>query len=117
MLSVFHNPRCRKSREAVKFLKENNIRHTEVLYLKDGISKKDLGSIIKKLKIEPKSLLRTQEKIWKEFYKNKDLDKNKIIDILFEHPNLIERPIITSHDSGVIGRPIENLKIFLKKIT
>lgn len=113
-LSVYHNPRCRKSREAIKFLKENNIQHTQILYLKHGISKKEIECIIKKLKIKPKSLLRSQEKIWKELYKNKDIGKEKLIDILCEHPKLIERPIIVNHESGVIGRQIESIKSFIK---
>lgn len=114
MLSVFHNPRCRKSREAVSFLKENNLEFTEILYIENGLSKNNIQSILEKLKIEPKDLLRTQEKIWKESYKNKNLNKKKLIDIILEHPNLMERPIIISHDSGIIGRPIERLKSFIK---
>jgi len=113
-MKIYHNPRCRKSREAINFLKENNIQHTQVLYMKNGISKKEIESIIKKLKIKPKSLLRTQEKIWKELYKNKDIGKKELIDILCEYPHLIERPIIVDQDSGVIGRQIETLKSFIE---
>ena len=114
MLHVFHNPRCKKSREAILFLKENNLKFTEILYIKNGLSKDIIQSILEKLRIEPKDLLRKQEKIWKESYKNKNLNKKKLIDIILEHPNLMERPIIISHDSGIIGRPIERLKSFIK---
>ena len=72
MLYIFHNPRCKKSREAILFLKENNLKFTEILYIKNGLSKDIIQSILEKLKIEPKDLLRTQEKIWKELYKNKN---------------------------------------------
>ena len=116
MLSVFHNPRCRKSREAIILLKENNLKFIEILYIKNGLSKKIIQSILEKLRLEPKDLLRTQEKIWIESYKDKNLDKDKLIDIIIEHPKLMERPIIISHDSGIIGRPIEGLKNFIKNL-
>lgn len=116
MLSVFHNPRCRKSREAVSFLKENNLEFTEILYIENGLSKNNIQSILEKLKIESKDLLRTQEKIWKESYKNKKLDKNRLIDVMIEHPKLMKRPIIISHKSGIIVRSIESLKSFIKNL-
>ncbi|MBN09003.1 MAG: arsenate reductase [Flavobacteriaceae bacterium] len=116
MLKVYHNPRCRKSREAINFLKKSNVEFQIVLYLEKPLSPEQLKEIIKKLKILPEKLIRRQEKIWKENFKNKNLSNKKVIEILSSNPKLIERPIITSNNKGIIGRPIENLAKFLNNV-
>ena len=87
-----------------------------VLYLEKPLSPEQLKEIIKKLKILPEKLIRRQEKIWKENFKNKNLSNKKVIEILSSNPKLIERPIITSNNKGIIGRPIENLAKFLNNV-
>ena len=116
MKIIYHNPRCRKSREAINFLKKSNVEFQIVLYLEKPLSPEQLKEIIKKLKILPEKLIRRQEKIWKENFKNKNLSNKKVIEILSSNPKLIERPIITSNNKGIIGRPIENLAKFLNNV-
>jgi len=114
MYKIYHNPRCKKSREALDFLKKEKIEHEVILYLETNLSEEEVKNIIDQLEIHPEKLIRNQEPIWKEMFKNKDLKKNQYIEILSKYPKLIERPIITNKNKGVIARPIENLMKFIK---
>ena len=113
MFKIYHNPRCRKSREALDLIKDQNIKFEIVYYLKNKLVKNDIIEILSQLKTSPDKLIRRQEKIWKELFKNEDLTNDQLIEILVKHPKLIERPIITKNQKGVIGRQIENLKKFI----
>ena len=113
MFKIYHNPRCRKSREALDLLKDQNIKFEIVYYLKNKLVKNDIIEILSQLKTSPDKLIRIQEKIWKELFQNEDLTHDQLIEILVKHPKLIERPIITKNQKGVIGRQIENLKKFI----
>ena len=108
-MMYYHNPRCRKSREGLAYLNENNI-HPEIReYLKDLITKEELKSILKKLNIEVHDLLRKNETIYKTNIKGKDLNNEEIITEMVKNPKLIERPILVSEEKAIIGRPKENL--------
>ena len=87
---LLHNPRCRKSREGLEFLKAKKIEFEIVLYLSDQLDKKEIEEIIDKSEINPIHFIRKQEKIWKELFKNKFLSKNQIIEAIFEHPKLMK---------------------------
>ena len=100
---LVHNPRCRKSREAIEFLKFNNLNFELILYMKIGLEINQIKEIIDKLSVNPIDLVRTQEKIWKENYKSKKLSNNEIIDLLHEFPNLIKRPIFISKNKAVVA--------------
>ncbi len=113
MFKIYHNPRCRKSREALDLIKDQNIKFEIVYYLKNKLVKNDIIEILSQLKTSPDKLIRIQEKIWKELFQNEDLTHDQLIEILVKHPKLIERPIITKNQKGVIGRQIENLKKFI----
>ena len=102
---LVHNPRCRKSREALNYLKELNVDFEIVLYMKEGLEPNLLESIINRIGINPKDMIRTQEKIWKENYKSKKLSNDEIIFILHEHPNLIKRPIVIKNNKAIIAIP------------
>jgi len=114
MYKIYHNPRCRKSREALNFLIKENIEHDVILYLERNLSEEEIRNITDQLEIHPEKLIRNQEPIWKEMFKNKDLNKNQYVEILSKYPKLIERPIIINNNKGVIARPIENLIKFIK---
>ena len=111
---IYHNPRCRKSREALAYLTEKNINTTLVFYLKNPFTFSSLKSLIKKIGCKPITLVRTEEVLWKSTYKNKTLNDNALINLLVENPKLIQRPIVATDKSAVIARPIENLIHFLK---
>ena len=109
MIKIYHNSRCRKSREALEILKTNNIEFEIIEYLKDNLTKNQLQDLINKLGINPLELVRKNEQIWKENFKNKELTSDEIIQILSDNPKLIERPIVESNSKAIIGRPPENV--------
>lgn len=109
MIKIYHNPRCRKSREGLQIL-ENSKKEFEVVKYLDNIpSEEELTSIIKKLNISPIQLVRKTEKVWKENYKGKQLSDSEIIKAMLTNPKLIERPIVINQDKAVIGRPSETI--------
>ncbi|MDG1681823.1 MAG: ArsC/Spx/MgsR family protein [Flavobacteriaceae bacterium] len=114
MIKIYHNNRCKKSREAIEYLKEKKIKFTIIEYLKVNLSIDEMTILISKLNIDPITLVRKNEIIWKDKFKKQDHSKLDIIKILVSNPKLIERPIIENSDKAVIGRPIENLIEFLK---
>lgn len=107
MLTIYHNPRCSKSREGLQLLESLNIPFATVKYLNEPLPEKELTSIIKKLGITPIELVRQKETIWKENYKDKNLTDDQIITAMATHPTLIERPIVVNGDKAVIARPAE----------
>ncbi|MBZ9786058.1 arsenate reductase (glutaredoxin) [Psychroflexus sp. CAK57W] len=110
MIKLYHNPRCKKSREGLAILEASGKDFEIIKYLEDIPSKSDIESILDKLKISPIDLVRTQEKIWKENFKGKTLSDSDLINALHEYPKLIERPIVVNENKAVIGRPPENIK-------
>jgi len=113
MIKIYHNPRCTKSRQAIAFLEEKNIKFEVVKYLNDLPSEKKLTEVISLLNIKPIELVRKNEKVWKENYKEKKLSDSDIITAMIENPKLIERPIIINGNKAVIGRPTENIATIL----
>ena len=110
---IYHNPRCRKSREALKYLKDNGYDFEVRDYIKSLLSIGEIARLIESLKIKPIELVRKNEAIWKENFKNKDLDDSQIISALSKYPKLIERPIVTKGKISIIARPIDKLLNFL----
>ena len=109
MIKIYHNPRCRKSREGLTIL-ENSGKEFEIIkYLEEVPSEATLKEIISLLGISPIQLVRKTEQIWKENYKGKELSDIEIIKAMIENPKLIERPIVIHKNKAVIGRPPENI--------
>ncbi|WP_046744887.1 arsenate reductase (glutaredoxin) [Kordia zhangzhouensis] len=113
MLKIYHNPRCRKSREGLAILEASGKDFEIVNYLDAPLSVENLTEIIQLLKISPIELIRTSENIWKENYKGKELSNAEIIQAMAEHPKLIERPIVIHNQKAVIGRPPEKINDIL----
>jgi len=109
MTTLYHNPRCSKSREALHLLEEEGETIEIVKYLDNPPTHQELKQVIELLGIEPISLVRTQEAEWKENYKGKKLSDKKIIDAMIQNPKLIERPIAIKGTHAVIGRPPEKV--------
>ena len=108
-MEYYHNPRCWKSREGLKLLESKGIRPTTILYLKNPPSKEKLTQIIQLLNLSAFDLIRKNEAVYKESFKNNDLSENECIDALLNNPILIERPIFVTEKSAVIGRPPEKI--------
>lgn len=109
MITVYHNSRCGKSRDALKYLEDRNIPYTVVEYLKDTPDEKLLQSLLKKLNMKPHDLIRTKEAIYIENYKGKMLSDAEWIQAMVTHPILIERPVVVLGNKAVIARPTEKI--------
>lgn len=106
MVKILHNPRCRKSREGLQFLRDNDIETEVVEYLKTPLTERKLVEIANKLQLRPKDFIRKQEKAYKELrLKEKLEDDASLFSAMVSHPKLIERPIIINENKAVIGRP------------
>ena len=110
MIKIYHNPRCSKSREGICELDEINQPYEIIKYLENPLTKEELIDILKKLNYKPIELVRTNESIWIENYKGKNLSDNEIIEAMLENPKLIERPIIVNGNKAVVARPKEKIK-------
>jgi len=109
-MKIYHNNRCRKSREGLAILESSNQLFEVVNYLENPPSKVELENIITMLAIQPIELVRKNEPIWKEKFKGKDLSDSAIINAMLENPKLIERPIVINGNTAVIGRPPEKIR-------
>ena len=109
MIKIYHNPRCRKSREVLAIIEKSNKKFEIVRYLDDIPSAETLTEIIKLLGITPIQLVRKTESIWKEHFKGKELSDAEIIKAMIQNPKLIQRPIVINNNKAVIGRPPENI--------
>jgi len=113
MIKIYHNPRCRKSREGLALVEASGQPYEIVYYLDKVQSKQELKEIVNQLGIAPIDLVRTQEAIWKSEYKGKELTDDMILEAMSKNPKLIERPIVLDNRKGVVGRPPEKISKFL----
>ena len=108
-ITIYHNPRCSKSRQTLSLLEEKGIKPDIVLYLENPPSAKELKAILKKLGIPARELLRKGEDAYKENnLSDQSLSESALIDAMTKFPKLIERPIVIKGDKAVLGRPPEN---------
>ena len=112
---IYHNPRCRKSREALKLIEEKNKKFTVIKYLEDNFDEKSLKKVLEIISKKPSEILRKNEEIWKKQFSNKNLSEDQILAIMIKNPNLIKRPIVTLGKKGIVARPIEKLVDFIKE--
>ena len=108
-ITVWHNPRCSKSRAALAILEENGVTPTEVKYLETPPSKRDIVTVLAELEKEAKDIIRRSDAVHKSLNLSAKSTNEEILNALVENPILIERPIIISGDRAVIGRPPENV--------
>ncbi|QDH79743.1 arsenate reductase (glutaredoxin) [Echinicola soli] len=110
-ITIFHNPRCGKSRETLKLIQEKvSDDDIEVVkYLEDVPSEEELKNILTMLGVKAGELVRKNEKIWKDNFKGKDFSEDGLIKVMVENPKLIERPIVIKDGKAVIGRPPEQV--------
>jgi len=108
-ITIYHNPRCSKSRNTLALLQQHGIEPTVIEYLKDSPSKSELESIIRKLGIKPEQIVRKGEETYKREFAGKTLSDDQWLDALAGNPILIERPIVVKGERAVVGRPPENV--------
>ena len=110
MISIYHNPRCSKSRQALALLEASDVPLNVILYLDTPPSFEDLVGILRKLGITARELLRKTESAYKENnLSDNTKTESELIETMVSYPKLIERPIIINGNKDVIGRPPEVL--------
>lgn len=106
-VTIWHNPKCSKSRQALEIVEQNGCEKEVVKYLEVTPSKDQLKNVLKMLGISPRELMRTKEDLYKELDLKNETNDEKLIDAMVQNPKLIERPIIIKGDKAVIARPPE----------
>jgi len=107
--TIWHNPRCSKSRTALNLLKDRSIDVKVFYYLNESINYEDLMSIVKKMSIPTIELVRTNEKIFRALGLTLSSNDEVLIQAMSQNPILIERPLVMSGERAVIGRPPERV--------
>jgi len=108
-ITIYHNPRCSKSRQTLALLKERNIEPDIIEYLQTPPSRSELDGILSKLGLEPDALMRKGEDEYKEHFHGKDLSREQAIALMVQFPKVIERPIVVHGDRAALGRPPEQV--------
>jgi arsenate reductase len=104
MIQIWHNPRCSKSREALKLLEEKGVEVEIFKYLDEELSVDDIKKLLKKIGASPKDIIRTKETIYKEL-NLKEANEEELIEAMAKHHKLIERPIVIKDNKAILGRP------------
>ncbi len=113
--TIYHNPRCSKSRQTLELLNEAGVTVDIVEYLKTPPTEQALKSVLKALKLSPQEVMRKKEAEYKEAgLDDKSLSEDQQIQLMVTHPKVIERPIVVKGSKAVIGRPPENVNQLLK---
>jgi arsenate reductase (glutaredoxin) len=113
-VTIYHNPRCSKSRATLALIEARGIKPKIVEYLKTPPSAAELKAILRKLGLTPRDILRTGETVYAELgLKMRDLDDDALIALMVKNPILIERPIVVAGNKAAVGRPPENVLAIL----
>lgn len=109
-VTIYHNPRCGKSRQTLDLLRKRGIEPTVIEYLKTPPSAEKLKGTLAKLGLRPRELMRKKEAVYAESsLDNLNLSDDDLIEAMVKHPVLIERPIVLANDKAAIGRPPEQV--------
>ena len=112
-MKIYHNPRCSKSRQTLRIIKDAGADVEIIEYLNQTPTEKELTAVLEKLGMNAQDILRKGEDIYKQNYKGKTFSNEEWIKIMIENPKLIERPIVIKGNKAVLGRPPENVNEFL----
>jgi arsenate reductase len=114
-VTIYHNPRCGKSREALRLIEEAGAKVTVVEYLRTPLGDKELDALCRKLEVEPTAILRFKEPIARELRLSADDQRTRAewLKLIAGHPVLMERPIVVCGTKAVVGRPPEAVQSLL----
>ena len=110
MITIYHNPRCSKSRQTLALLEEKGIQPEIIEYLKTPPSASELTKVLNYLNISARDLMRSGEAEYKENnLSNPELNDSQLIEFMLKYPKLIQRPIVINGEKAAIGRPPEQV--------
>jgi arsenate reductase len=114
MITIYHNPRCSKSRNALEAIRKSEKEFEVVEYLTELFTEESLLNLIKKLTIKPEELVRKNESIYVDNYKGKSYSDSEWIKMLVENPKLIQRPIVVTKSRAWVARDEQTIEVALK---
>ncbi len=113
MIKIYHNPRCKKSRAGLQYLREKGIEPEVIEYLKNPLSEADVKDLLVRLHKKPTEIIRTQEAIYKSDFKGRNFTDDEWVKILLEYPKLIQRPIVVKGPKAILGDPASEIDVLL----
>jgi arsenate reductase len=113
MLTIYHNPQCKKSRAGLQFLQASGKEFKVVEYLKHPLTEKEMETLLIKLNKKPAEMIRLQEDYFKQNLKGKKFEDHEWVKIILQNPKLLQRPIVESKYKAVVGDPVENIESLL----
>ncbi|MEO8426774.1 MAG: arsenate reductase (glutaredoxin) [Verrucomicrobiota bacterium] len=114
-VTIYHNPKCSKSRQALSLLRANGVEPELIEYLKQPLDTKQVRELIGRLGISPHDLVRTKDTAYKKLKLSPSSTTDEIAKAIAENPILLERPVVVSGRMGIIGRPPERVLSLLRR--
>lgn len=109
-VTIYHNPRCSKSRETLALIEQNNVTPSVVEYLKTPLNHEQIAELVSQLGFSSvRQLMRTKEDAYKALNLKEENSESALIAAMVENPKLIERPIVVNNNKAALGRPPENV--------
>lgn len=112
-MKIYHNPRCRKSRETLEIIRNHGVEPEIIEYLTHPLTAEELKAIIEVMQIKPLEIIRQNEPEFKDNFKGKVLTDAEWIDAMIQYPKLMERPIVVKDGQAIVGRPPANVEKLL----
>lgn len=109
MITIYHNPRCSKSRESIAFMEQQGVAYKIIKYLDANLSYDDINALLQKLNYSPIELVRTKDAFWQENFADKNLSDEEIIEAMVTYPKIIERPVVVNGSKAIVARPTEKI--------
>ncbi len=110
MITIYHNPRCKKSRAGLQFIQKKGVDFQVREYLKEPLTEDELRTLLMKLNKKPQEMIRTQEAVYKQNFKGKNFTDDEWVKIIIENPKLLKRPVVVKKNKAVWGDPAENIE-------
>jgi arsenate reductase (glutaredoxin) len=109
MITIYHNPKCRKSRAGLQYLQDKGLEYIVIEYLKNPLTREQLKDLLMKLNMKQNEIVRTQEDDFKDKFRGKNFTDEEWITILLENPKLIQRPIVVKNHKAIIAQPADEI--------
>jgi arsenate reductase len=114
MITIYQKPTCTTCRQVYNALKDSGVDVDAVNYYVDPIPRGKLVELLRKMKLRPAELLRTKEPVYRALkIRERELSDDALIDLMLEHPDLIQRPIVEKGSRAILARPADRLKEIL----
>lgn len=114
MIKILHNNNCSKSRGVLEYLDEHGIAFEVIDIVNQPLTELEIRTVLKKMNANVRDIIRTEDKFFQENFTDKNFSDEEWITILHKNPSLIQRPILIKGPVAMLGRPLENVKLFLE---